>query len=74
MNSPVEPTLNAALETLPAPIDEPIAALSLPQPIELEDDIRDWSDSHLYRFILQSHTKLLAKKGVIAKEPTTPRS
>ena len=74
MVSPIEHKFYADLETLPTPVNEPIAAISLPQPIEDENDVRDWSDSHLYRYILQSHTKLLHSKGLITKEPTTPLS
>jgi hypothetical protein len=72
--SPVEPKFNLDLETLPTPVDEPIAAISLPQPIEEGDDVRDWYDSHLYHYIEKTHTKLLASRGIITQKPTTPRS
>jgi hypothetical protein len=42
--------------------------------MEVDEDRRDWSKSHLYHHILQTHTKLLNKKGVIEKESTTPKS
>ena len=74
LKSPIEPSINHKDELLPPPVNETVAAISLPQPLDIDDDNRDWSDSHLYHYIKQVHSALLHKKGVIAKEPTTPKS
>lgn len=54
------------------PVNQPV-----PRMMNFEEEVeelKDWAESHLFYYIVASHSKLLAKRGLLEKEVGTPKS